>query len=95
MAQTSWPTDTELTAFLADMGVTTTITSDRLNDYIDAAIEQFEDLSGRSPYLVDGSDVTEKFTLDGSEWMDLGGRWTSITSIAIDGTTLTLARITG
>ena len=90
MAQTSWPTDTELTAFLADMGVTTTIDTDRLNDYIDAAIEQLEDISGRSPYLVDGSDVTEKFLMDGSDWLDLKGKWTSITSITIDGTALTV-----
>lgn len=85
MAKTAWPTTTELTNRLTGLGVTTIPTGVVLQDEIDKAVAVLEQVSGQSPFLMEDSAGVFKYSPPSSDWLDLKGRWATITEVSVDG----------
>jgi len=89
MPKTTYPDSTDLTARLTGLGLTTIPAGVSLDDELEAAIEVLETVSNQAPFLAESVDSTSYLSPKRMPYVDLGARFISITSIAIDGETLT------
>lgn len=85
MAQTDYPDDTALTAWLTGLGVTSIPSGIDLQDQIDAAVEELERISGQSPFLVQALNADFKFDPSRTTQLNLRSRWVSIATVTVAG----------
>lgn len=87
MAKTAWLTTTELNTALTAAGLTLPawITA---QEVIDLAVQRWEEATGYSPWLAEGSDSTSIYSPTGTDIITLRNPYISITSVTIDGSLL-------
>lgn len=85
---TAWPTSAEVKAHLATLGVDSGAYD--FSDLLDAAVEEFEERTGWSPWLFDTNATAKTFDPPQFGTLDICGGFqqSGLTSIVSDGTTL-------
>lgn len=95
MSQTFYPSATQLCVRLYAAGVisappSSTQAQIEYSGACEAATDAWEEMTGFKPFLADTLDSTRYFQPDGDPRVDLRGGYVSITSVSVNGNTVTL-----